>query len=212
MPNSVIEGTRTNVKVFITRHISLGQGQGEPTVTITAGGTEIAEVQTVNRTADLMIDIPTSAKYYKICASSSIGGQDCKTVKVMKEVPNIAELVAAENNLLEALKAATSSRNIIGTTPVSVTPPTDLGLPEIDLPEIPSGAIVDIPGITMPEKATEPIQIYIDGKPYGSPPLSVTIPAGKHIVTASLKGFTEINKTIRVTDGTRVVIPEIVFG
>lgn len=210
MPNYVIEGSKTNVKAFITRHISQEQGTGEPTVTIIAGGQKLAEVQTVNRTADITIDIPVGAKYYKVCASSSIGGQDCKTVKVMKEVPNIAELVAAENTLLEALKSAITSRNIISATPVTTVAVPQI--PEISLPELPSGATVEIPQITLPEKATEPVQIYIDGKPYGNPPLSINLSAGKHIITASLKGFSDINKTIRVAEGAKVVIPEITFG
>ncbi len=210
MPNYVIEGSKTNLKAFITRHISQEAGTGEPTVTIVAGGQKLAEVQTVNRTADITIDIPVGAKYYKICASSSIGGQDCKTVKVMKEVPDITELVAAENNLLEALKSAIVSRNIISASPVSSI--TAIETPEIPLPKIPSGAVVEIPTITPPEKATEPIQVYVDGKPYGTPPLLISLPAGKHIITATLKGFSDINKTIRVTEGAKVVIPEITFG
>jgi hypothetical protein len=210
MPNYVIEGSKTNLKAFITRNISQEPGVGEPIVTIVAGGQKLAEVQTVNRTADITIDIPVGAKYYKVCASSSVGGQDCKTVKVMKEVPNIGDLVAAENNLLEALKSAIGSRNIIAATPI--TSFTTAEIPEIQLPKIPSGATIDIPTITLPAKATEPIQIYVDGKPYGSPPLSISMPAGKHIVTASLKGFSDINKTIRVAEGAKVVIPEIAFG
>lgn len=97
---------------------------------------------------------------------------------------------------------------------VSTIPSPDIPAPTPEPePQVPNTGTITIPQIPLPSTVSGnfPIQVYLDGKNIGEPPLSVVVPSGKHTITIERKGLQPIHRTVTLGRGAEITLSDLRF-